>query len=89
MTRQLDATELTALTLFANGRSAEEIAQTLSLSKSMVQHHLRVATRKLGGRNRVHAVAIAVEMELVKTVPLGVDTQADLDRARLLVAKGI
>jgi LuxR family transcriptional regulator len=66
MTRQLDATELTALTLFANGRSAEEIAQTLSLSKSMVQHHLRVATRKLGGRNRIHAVAIAVENGLIK-----------------------
>lgn len=66
MTRHLDATELTALTLFANGRSADEIAQTLSLSKSMVQHHLRVATRKLGGRNRIHAVAIAVETGLIK-----------------------
>ncbi|MGN6460837.1 MAG: response regulator transcription factor [Pseudolabrys sp.] len=66
MTRPLDATELAALTLFANGRSAEEIAQSLSLSKSMVQHHLRVATRKLGGRNRIHAVALAVEAGLVK-----------------------
>jgi LuxR family transcriptional regulator len=67
MTRQLDSDELEALRLFANGRSADEIAQALDVSKSMALHHLRVATRKLGGRNRVHAVAIAVETGLVKT----------------------
>jgi DNA-binding CsgD family transcriptional regulator len=66
MSRTLDATELEALRLFANGRTADEIAQALDVSKSMALHHLRVATRKLGGRSRVHAVAIAVERGLVK-----------------------
>jgi DNA-binding CsgD family transcriptional regulator len=66
MSRTLDATELEALRLFANGRTADEIAVALDVSKSMVLHHLRVATRKLGGRSRVHAVAIAVEKGLVK-----------------------
>jgi len=64
--RTLDPNELSALTLFANGKTAEEIAITLNVSKSMAQHYLRVAARKLGARNRVHAVAIAVRMGLVK-----------------------
>jgi 3-deoxy-manno-octulosonate cytidylyltransferase (CMP-KDO synthetase) len=30
-----------------------------------------------------------IEAEIVRTVPLGVDTQADLDRAREIIAKGL
>jgi DNA-binding CsgD family transcriptional regulator len=63
--RALDRNELEALTLFANGRSAEEIATGLKVSQSMAHHYLRVAARKLGARNRVHAVAIAVRKGLV------------------------
>ena len=64
--RQLSTNELEALSRFANGRTAEEFAVSLGVSKSMAQHYLRVATRKLGARNRVHAVAIATQMGLVK-----------------------
>ena len=64
--RQLDANELEALRLFANGRSTDEMAIALGCSKSLVQHYLRVASRKLGARNRVHAVAIAVTLGMVK-----------------------
>jgi LuxR family transcriptional regulator len=64
--RPLDANEFKALTLFANGRTLDEMAVALEVSKSMAQHYLRVAARKLGARNRVHAVAIAVRMGLVK-----------------------
>ncbi len=64
--RPLDPNELEALKLFANGRTADEIATALSVSKSMAQHYLRVAARKLGARNRVHAVALAVRMGLVE-----------------------
>jgi DNA-binding CsgD family transcriptional regulator len=64
--RPLDRNELEALRLFANGRSADEIAVMLEVSKSMALHYLRVAARKLGGRNRVHAVAIAVRTGLIK-----------------------
>ncbi|AXK83167.1 LuxR family transcriptional regulator [Pseudolabrys taiwanensis] len=60
--RPLDANELEALKLFANGRSAEEIAAEMNVSRSMAQHYVRVAARKLGARNRVHAVALAVRM---------------------------
>ncbi len=64
--RPLDENELDALSLFANGKTSDEIAVTLRVSKSMVQHYLRVASRKLGARNRVHAVAGAVRDRLVK-----------------------
>ncbi len=60
--RPLDINELAALKLFANGKTADEMAVELAVSKSMALHYLRVAARKLGARNRVHAVAIAVRM---------------------------
>ncbi len=63
--RPLDKNELEALTFFANGKSADEIASILGVSQSMAHHYLRIAARKLGARNRVHAVAIAVRMGLV------------------------
>jgi DNA-binding CsgD family transcriptional regulator len=64
--RSLEPTELEALKLFANGKTADEMAAALAMSKSMAQYYLRVA-RKLGARNRVHAVALAVKMGLVNT----------------------
>jgi LuxR family transcriptional regulator len=55
---------LEALRLFANGKSAEEIAAEMNIGRSMAQHYVRVAARKLGARNRVHAVALAVRLGL-------------------------
>lgn len=63
--RPLDDTELKALTLFANGKTADEMAVILGVSRSIAMHYLRVAARKLGARNRVHAVAIAVRMGII------------------------
>jgi len=63
--RPLDDNELESLTLFANGKSADEIAAALKVSQGMAHHYLRVAARKLGARNRVHAVAVAVRNGLV------------------------
>lgn len=65
--RSLDKNELNALTIFANGRTADEMAVAMGVSKSLAQHYLRVATRKLGARNRVHAVAIAIRDGLIKS----------------------
>jgi DNA-binding CsgD family transcriptional regulator len=63
--RPLDTNELEALTLFAIGKTADEIAITLGVSQSMANHYVRIAARKLGGRNRVHAVAIAVSTGVI------------------------
>jgi DNA-binding CsgD family transcriptional regulator len=64
--RTLDEYELKALALFASGKSADEMAAALGISRSMAQHYLRIAARKLGARNRVHAVAIAVRNGLIE-----------------------
>ena len=64
--RPLDRYELETLRLFASGRTADEIAVALNVRKGTAMHYLRVATRKLGARNRVHAVAIAVRQGLIE-----------------------
>ncbi len=64
--RALDSSELSVLTLFASGKTTEEIAEALNLHKGVVQDHLRVAVRKLGAANRVHAAVIATEMGLIR-----------------------
>jgi DNA-binding NarL/FixJ family response regulator len=69
--RPLDETELEVLTRFANGKSTEEIARAMTLHKATVQDHLRVAARKLGAANRVHAAVIAAELGLIKTFKRG------------------
>jgi len=70
--RPLDPIELEVLTLFANGKSTEEIGTKLTLHKSVVQDYLRVAARKLGAANRTHAAVIATELGLVKTAKRGI-----------------
>lgn len=65
--RTLDRDELEVLTLSANGKSAEEIAASLKVSKSSVRNYLIVAARKLGARNTAHAVAIAVHRGLINS----------------------
>ena len=69
--RPLNETELKVLTRFANGKSTEEIAQAMTLHKGTVQDHLRVAARKLGAANRVHAAVIAAELGLITTFKRG------------------
>lgn len=65
MTLQLEPKELEALSLFANGMSADEISVALAVTKNMARYYLHVAARKLGARNPVHAVTLAVESGVV------------------------
>ena len=66
--RSLSPIELKVLTLFAHGKSTEEIGEAVNLHKGAVQNHLRVAVRKLGATNRVHAAVIATNLGLIKTL---------------------
>ena len=43
----------------------DEIAVALAVRKKMASYYLQVAARKLGAKNPVHAVAIAVESGMV------------------------
>jgi DNA-binding NarL/FixJ family response regulator len=47
--------------LMAEGRTAEAIGEELGISVETVRTHVRSVIRKLKARNRVHAVAIALE----------------------------
>lgn len=57
--------ELIGLTLAANGLAASEIGSRLSVSEAEIDAALSDAAQKLGARNRVHAVTIAIRKGLI------------------------
>jgi DNA-binding CsgD family transcriptional regulator len=61
----LSRLELICLTLAANGLHVSDISQRLQLSESEVETLLFVAEGKLGARNRLHAIAMAVQQGLI------------------------
>ena len=58
---QLSPREREIMHLMAEGRTAEAIADEISVSVETVRTHVRNVIRKLQARNRVHAIAIALE----------------------------
>ena len=56
----LTSEEKDVLQLIAEGNSHEDISQTLTLSEDEIEHLLGSAEEKLGAKNRLHAVTIAV-----------------------------
>ncbi|HJX38666.1 MAG TPA: response regulator transcription factor [Anaerolineae bacterium] len=72
---QLEATdpltrrEIEVLQLVAQGKSNQEIAQSLVISESTVKNHLRNILGKLHLRNRVQAAVYAVRQGLVEDSP--------------------
>ena len=61
----LTTRELEILTLLSEGLEDREIAATLFLSPKTVKFHMASARRKIGARNRTHAVAIAYREGIV------------------------
>jgi DNA-binding CsgD family transcriptional regulator len=57
---QLTPREREVLTWVAQGKSAQEVGEILNITKRTVDEHVNSATRKLGAKNRTHAVAIAL-----------------------------
>ena len=58
---QLSPREREIMHLMAEGRTAEAIGQEINVSVETVRTHVRNVIRKLQARNRVHAIAIALE----------------------------
>jgi DNA-binding CsgD family transcriptional regulator len=54
------------LRLMAAGKSTDEIAEGLKVSKSTIRDHTRLILAKLNANGRVHAVAIALRSGLIK-----------------------
>ena len=59
--RGLTPHEVRILFLCAQGLTRQEIADALGCSIETVKSHLRNTYRKLGARNRAHALALATE----------------------------
>jgi DNA-binding CsgD family transcriptional regulator len=57
--------ELAVLRLLASGKRMREIAQLLGLGEETVRSHLKKAQVKLGVRERTHAVAQAIRLQLI------------------------
>jgi len=57
--------ELQVLRLMASGASNQDIAAALYIGLGTVKHHVRAIFGKLGARDRVHAVLLAQELNLV------------------------
>jgi DNA-binding NarL/FixJ family response regulator len=58
---QLSPREREVMHLMAEGRTAELVGEELGVSVETVRTHVRNAIRKLQARNRVHAIALALE----------------------------
>jgi DNA-binding NarL/FixJ family response regulator len=58
---QLSPREKEIMHLMAEGMTAEQIANQLNVSVETVRTHVRNVIRKLQARNRVHAIAMALE----------------------------
>jgi DNA-binding NarL/FixJ family response regulator len=58
---QLSPREREVMALMAEGRTAEAVGEQLGVSVETVRTHVRNAVRKLQARNRVHAIALALE----------------------------
>jgi len=58
--------EREALQWAAEGKSEWEIGERMGISEHGVDKHMRSAREKLGTRTRVHAVAEAIRLGLIK-----------------------
>jgi DNA-binding CsgD family transcriptional regulator len=64
-TSRLSKRERAVLDLVADGLSAQEIAEQVNLSARTVEWHMHQAMKKLGAKNRVQAVVLAIRDGLI------------------------
>jgi LuxR family quorum sensing-dependent transcriptional regulator len=57
--------ELSVLRLASNGHRTKRIAQLLELGEETVRSHIKKAQTKLGVKDRIHAVADALRLQLI------------------------
>ena len=62
---QLTPRELSVLRLASNGIRTRKIAELLELGEETVRSHIKKAQSKLGARDRLHAVAEALRLQLI------------------------
>ena len=65
----LSPREREVLTLIAAGADLEQIGDELSISVHTVRTHVMNAYNKLGANNRAHAIALAMQQQLIELPP--------------------
>jgi DNA-binding CsgD family transcriptional regulator len=65
-TAELTERERDVLERLAEGRATEEVAELLHVSPHTVRSRVKTVLRKLGARNREHAVAIALSEGVIE-----------------------
>jgi DNA-binding CsgD family transcriptional regulator len=68
VTAALSVREQEVLSRVAGGSSLREIGEQLAIAEATVRTHLANANRKLGARNRAHAVALGLTQGLIEPV---------------------
>ncbi|MDC7685263.1 LuxR C-terminal-related transcriptional regulator [Asticcacaulis sp. BYS171W] len=58
--------ERACIELASKGRTSEEISKDLKLSTETVNSYIKIASRKLGARNRTHAIADALRLGIIE-----------------------
>lgn len=71
----LSPREREVLTLIAAGLDFQQIADELTISPATVRTHVQNAHRKLGARNRPHAIALAMQRGLIDLPAPTADTR--------------
>lgn len=61
--------ELHCLRMVAEGLSLAAISQSMSLPESDIEGFLREAENRLGARNRLHAVSLALKIGILDEAP--------------------
>ena len=61
--------ELEALCLAAEGLNSKESGARMRISEATVRGHLAATARKLRARNTTHAVAMAIELQVITSDP--------------------
>ncbi len=67
----LTAREAEVLSLLSNGYSSRQVADLLFVSENTIEYHRKQIFRRLGARNNVHAVSIAMQRGLMPSFPKG------------------
>lgn len=67
--KPLTRREFEVLQLIAEGRTAEQIGYRLGITTETVRTHVSHILKKLGARDRAHAVAVAYQMSLLPCEP--------------------
>jgi DNA-binding CsgD family transcriptional regulator len=64
--KTLSARQRETLTQAAQGKSARVTGELFGISKRTVDQHIQDAVRKLGAKNKTHAVVMAIKRGIIK-----------------------